>query len=83
MQAYVYVTDTPWFASTDENGTVVLDLPDNESFSWEVWHPRISESEQGLSGSIATPSDKITLTLKQELLPDYNETEDFDDFDDY
>lgn len=83
MQAYVYVADTPWFATTDESGSITLNLPDNESFNWEIWHPRIAESEQDLSGSVNTPSDKISLTLKQELLPDYNETEDFDDFDDY
>lgn len=83
MQAYVYVTDTPWFATTDDTGSVTLNLPDNEHFRWEIWHPRFSESEQGLSGDIVIPGDKMLVTLKQTLLPDYNETEDFDDFDDY
>lgn len=83
MQAWVYVTDTPWFGTTDDNGNLNLDVPDNETFSWQVWHPRIAESETELKGSVITPSDEITLTLKHTLLPDYNETEDFDDFDDY
>lgn len=83
MQAYIYVTDTPWYATTDDSGTVTINIPDNETFRWEIWHPRIAESETNLTGNISTPSEKTLVALKQDLLPDYNETEDFDDFDDY
>lgn len=83
MQAYVYVVDTPWFNKSDQHGKVSLEIPDNESFTWHVWHPRIMDDETGLSGVLKAPYSAITIKMQSELLPAWDEAADFDDFDDY
>ncbi len=83
MLAYIYVTDTPFFGTTDSEGKVTVDLPDGETFQWQVMHPRIPE-DQFLSGDISTPLSKtLNVNLTMDLLPGYDEADDFDDFDDY
>ena len=83
MQAYVYVVNTPWFAQSDSNGSVSITVPDNETFRWQLWYPRISDSEPSLSGEVETPEQLIAISLQSALLPAYDEASDFDDFDDY
>lgn len=83
MQAYVYVVDSPWFSKSDSQGLVSLDIPDNETFTWHVWHPRIAENESGLSGTLNSPYSTITIKMQSELLPVWDEAADFDDFYDY
>lgn len=83
MQAYVYVVNSPWFAQSGNDGKATLAIPDNETFEWRIWHPRMSNSEQNSSGSIGTNKTSMTIKLQSELLPAYDEVSDFDDFDDY
>ncbi|BDX06805.1 methylamine utilization protein [Planctobacterium marinum] len=83
MQAYVYVVDTPWFGQTDADGLVSIELPDNETFSWQLWHPRVSSEEAHSGGLIQAPYGQVDIILKSALLPAYDEASDFDDFDDY
>jgi len=40
MKGYVYVTETPYFGVTDEEGAVVIELPPGR-YRAEVWHPRL------------------------------------------
>jgi len=40
MRAYVFVSETPYFAVTDENGRAALGLPDG-GYRVEVWHPEL------------------------------------------
>lgn len=83
MLAYIYVADTPWFGTTDSTGKIVIDAPDGESFTWQVWHPRMPENETSNNGGLNTPSSEIKVKLLADLLPAYDEADDFDDFDDY
>lgn len=83
MQAYVYVTDTPWFAVSDSNGAVTIEVPDNEQFRWQLWHARLSQLEPVHQGELLTPSAPVSVQLQTALLPGYDEASDLDDFDDY
>lgn len=40
MLGYVYVTDDPWFAVTDEKGRLSLDQLPPGSFTATLWHPQ-------------------------------------------
>jgi plastocyanin len=84
MLAYIFVTDTPYFGTTDENGRMTIDLPNDNTFNWHVWHPRITEDAQSSRGSLDTSTGVNTVIKMQEsLLPAYDEAADLDDFDDY
>lgn len=47
MQAYVYVTDAPYYALTGDDGTARINLPVGE-YAVEAWHPRLKESIAGV-----------------------------------
>jgi plastocyanin len=38
MRGYVFVSETPWFAVTNDRGAATIDLPPGE-YRVEVWHP--------------------------------------------
>lgn len=40
MVGYIYVVDTPWFATTGDNGNAGLTLPAGE-YELRAWHPRL------------------------------------------
>lgn len=84
MSGYIYVVDTPYFGVTDENGQLVLDLPDNETLNWQAWHPRLDAKESGSHGSLTLKANQdLMITLTQDLLPGYDQVDDLDEFDDY
>jgi plastocyanin len=41
MRAYVFVSETPYFAVTDADGAARLDLPAGE-YAVQVWHPELA-----------------------------------------
>jgi len=41
MSAYIFITDTPYFAVTDENGKAAIKNLPAGSYNVEVWHPRL------------------------------------------
>ncbi|XOV79733.1 MAG: hypothetical protein ACFHVJ_01965 [Aestuariibacter sp.] len=82
MQAYVFVVDTPYYSATNENGKAQISLPDNESYELKAWHPRFQSSDLDISKNINTPATTTVITLQQELLPDANAIDDFDDLSD-
>ena len=69
MSAYIYVVDTPYFATTDENGQASLELPSGH-YDIHYWHPDMDEKsdnktqriqlENGSSQTISTQ-----LSIKQ------------------
>ncbi|GAB2702228.1 methylamine utilization protein [Aliiglaciecola aliphaticivorans] len=70
MLAYIWVVDTPYFAKTDQNGKVTIDVPSG-NYRVKVWHPRIQDDLEGLTQevSINAPTN-VSFRLKQKLLQD-------------
>ncbi|MFT2092403.1 methylamine utilization protein [Paraglaciecola sp. 2405UD69-4] len=84
MLGYIFVADTPYFAKTNSQGKVSLDVPDGE-YSVQVWSPRFQEESDVLSIDMTTQvQDSIEVKLVNSLLPDLSEFEEGnDDFSDY
>lgn len=84
MLAYIYVTDTPYFSTTDAQGKATIDVPAGENYQWVMWHPRAAENDSGTSGSIQVAgTTSMNIALTNEMTPDYDQEDDLDDFDDY
>ena len=66
MLGYIKVVETPYFAKTDENGRIALDLPPGD-YDISVWHPRIVNSVNG--ATISATLDKNT-SLSHQLTDD-------------
>jgi hypothetical protein len=55
MLAYVYVSESPFFAVTGKDGVATLrNLPPG-SYQVRVWHPRQKEPEQGTAQVLTIP----------------------------
>lgn len=52
MSAYVYIVDTPYFATTDEDGKAAITLPEGE-YTVQVWHPRLKGSPKSTAQKVA------------------------------
>jgi plastocyanin len=70
MVAYLYVTDLPWAALTDQQGRAVLtDLPDG-AYQLHTWHPRLRpgrpEPTQPVALAGASGQAAVTLALMRE-----------------
>jgi hypothetical protein len=74
MVGYLYITDAPYFKTTDKDGKAQLvDLPSGK-YNISLWHPRMLASEEGTQQKIGVDdTHKATvafqLTLKSELRP--------------
>jgi len=44
MIGYIYVTDSPWFGQTDDQGRLQLDGLPAGSYTLRIWHPRLSDA---------------------------------------
>jgi plastocyanin len=44
MLGYIYVTDDPWFAVSDEQGRVQLDVPTG-TYPSTLWHPALTDMQ--------------------------------------
>ena len=72
MLAYIYVADSPYFATTARPGRVTLDSLPPGTYAVRVWHPRMEGTEEATVRSItlATSQDVAwQLTLRPELRP--------------
>jgi plastocyanin len=75
MLGYVYVVETPFFAKTNIEGNVVIDVPDGE-YQLTVWHPRIQDELSALTRDLSIPiQSAITVRLQKPLLVDLNQYE--------
>jgi plastocyanin len=64
MVGYVVVLDTPWFASTGDDGRADLDGLPAGSYTVEVWHPRLLEPVRRRV-EIPTPgAARVSLTVR-------------------
>lgn len=65
MKAYVFVTDTPYFAVTDKNGKATVAGVPARDYRVEVWHPRLkgdpssTAQEISVGGGVASASFAI------------------------
>ena len=66
MVGYIYVSETPFFATTAAEGTASLeDLPPGE-YSVRVWHPSMEHSEETTTRHVTVKAEGPT-TLEWEL----------------
>ena len=80
MLAYIVVVDTDVFGLTDESGNVSLNIADSaNSYSVNIWSPRIRDGEQELKKRVDTSSSKVlelTFALQKKLRASHhNQTE--------
>lgn len=52
MIGYVYVTDSPHFGKTGEDGAIRLDGLGDGSYRVTIWHPRIKDDEASLTSEV-------------------------------
>lgn len=81
MLGYIYIADTPWFGTTDEQGKLTLaDVPDGE-YEVTVWHPRLDNDSNAMT-TLTSIKGVYRLTLRDAM--EEEESSEFDfDFDDY
>ncbi|WP_236233110.1 methylamine utilization protein [Pseudomonas tohonis] len=67
MLGYVYITDDPFFAVTDDTGRLALDLPPGRYVA-SLWHPQIANMLPVAVGEIEIPASglqrRFPLTLQ-------------------
>lgn len=72
MAAYVYVSDTPWFAITQADGKArIAGIPAGD-YVVQVWHPRMEGTESATAQKASLGGDARmawTLKLKPDLRP--------------
>ncbi|MCL7942695.1 methylamine utilization protein [Marinobacter sp. ATCH36] len=72
MQAFILVTDSAPAGRTDEQGRLIIELPqrvDAEDAGLLIWHPRLSDNTRVAQFSIQSPYPD-TLDLSLELSPE-------------
>ncbi|MCG6552380.1 MAG: methylamine utilization protein [Candidatus Magnetominusculus sp. LBB02] len=71
MKAYIYVVETPYFATSDSKGNILInDLPDGQ-YDVAVWHPNLAPKTppQTMKVSVGDKNEghiKFTLRLTQQ-----------------
>jgi len=73
MKAYIYVVDTPYFATTDAAGKVQIQNIPAGSYKVKIWHP-LKKSRRSISESVQVEGGKsadlkFSLKLKPEWGP--------------
>ncbi|NOS74245.1 MAG: hypothetical protein HOP36_06860 [Methyloglobulus sp.] len=71
MVAYIYVTDAPYFSTTNKEGKAQLpNLPAGE-YTFRIWHPRMELTEQATQQTaVIKNSGETTLSWQLALKPD-------------
>jgi plastocyanin len=72
MIGYVFVTDSPYFGKTADDGRLRLtDLPAGP-YRVTIWHPRIKEPESDLTADVELTDQAVTLAfaLERKLKPE-------------
>jgi hypothetical protein len=71
MVAYIYVTDAPYFSTTNKEGKAqLLNLPAGE-YTFRIWHPRMELTEQATQQTaVIKNSGETTLSWQLALKPD-------------
>ncbi|WP_194362685.1 methylamine utilization protein [Neptunicella marina] len=83
MLGYIYSVDTPWFAKTNKQGAVTLDLPDGD-YQLKYWSPLLQNADKDKAIQLTVKGDKQqTIQLNDELLPALADYENNDELTDY
>ncbi|WP_068826207.1 methylamine utilization protein [Pseudomonas sp. BMS12] len=69
MLGYVYVTDDPWFAVSDERGHVRLELPAG-TYQVSLWHPQVADMLPVAAGSLQVPEQGLARQYPLQLVGD-------------
>ncbi|QXI27551.1 methylamine utilization protein [Pseudomonas vanderleydeniana] len=73
MLGYIYVTDDPWFATSNDSGQIALDKLPAGHYRVTLWHPQVADMQPQASGEIDVPAtglkQRFSLTI-QPLSPD-------------
>ncbi|BDX08591.1 methylamine utilization protein [Planctobacterium marinum] len=81
MLGYIYITETPYFGMTDEQGKLTIASAPAGEYEVTVWHPRMENDSHSYTAKM-TVSDSAAVTLPTNVAE--AEDSDFDlDFDDY
>ncbi|WP_405121102.1 methylamine utilization protein [Pseudomonas leptonychotis] len=68
MVGYIYVTDDPWFAVSDEHGRVTLDQLPAGSYTASLWHPQapgmLSQAAGELQLTEAAKQQRFTVAMQ-------------------
>jgi plastocyanin len=67
MSAYVYIVDSPYFATTGEDGKATINLPGGD-YNVTVWHPRLRGSAKSTEQKISTGGSENLFTIKLKKL---------------
>jgi plastocyanin len=62
MLGYVYITNDPWFAVSDEQGHVQLDLPAGQ-YPATLWHPAVADMQPLPAGQLQVSDETVELQL--------------------
>lgn len=86
MSGYILVVDTPYFAKTDEQGKLTINLEQAGRYQLTLWHPQLDVQDNQINQTVNIDSDfdlewELPTTLEVEL-PEVNEDE-FDFLDKY
>ncbi len=87
MLAYIFVADTPFFATTDSLGKAIINVTNPGDYTIKVWHPQLANTVKNpIKNNLTSISiDKTfsqTIELSHKISSDDTDT-DIDEFDDY
>lgn len=60
MIGYIYVTEDPWFAVSDEQGRLILDGLSAGSYEVTLWHPQLENMLPVTGGTLEVPAAGIS-----------------------
>jgi plastocyanin len=68
MVAFVYVADSPWTVTTDEQGRAKLDHVPDGAYRATVWHPKLAPGRAPQQAVLRVAGDNAKLSLSAPLL---------------
>lgn len=86
MSGHLLIVETPYFAKTDSNGQVTIDVAKAGAYNVVVWHPQMREKDHKISKIVTIDkASTIEMKLLKPLaeLPSQKNDEDFDFLSDY
>lgn len=71
MVAYVYVSESPYFAKTVDDGKATLSSVPTGEYTVRVWHPQLKGKEQDTAQTLVVPASGVLETAREiALTPD-------------